>query len=103
MQGIYIYREVVKFQDSPYPIQIPARGFDPKIGKILGLFIEQTQGQNECSMKSPSISPILGSKTGGNLNWIGGILKLYDLTVLCAVMQYNQKIENNRQRGQVLR
>ena len=29
------------------------------IGKILGRFIEQTQGRNECSMKSPIIFPIL--------------------------------------------
>ena len=81
---ILVYREDIKLQDSPYPIQIPARRFHPKIGKTLGLFVEQTQGRNECSMKSQSIFPILGCKVQtsyGNFNWIGGVLKLYVLTV----------------------
>src|SRR5277367_6947778 len=78
-----IYREDIKLQDSPYPIQIPARGLHPKIGKILLLFIEHSFRPCVCSMKSQSIFPILGWKPlAGNLNWIGRVLKLYHLTVL---------------------
>src|SRR5277367_1964489 len=63
-----IYREVVKFQDSPYPIQIPSRGFHPKIGKILNFSL---------NIHSDHVFA-----DGGYLNWIGGVLNLYDLAVL---------------------